>query len=170
LPDPNFQQTVSYICENNEAGTVGIIINRPMPVTLGEVFQQLEIEVTDKMALTKPIYFGGPVQPERGFVLHTPQRTYRSTIAVSDTIHVSTSQDILEAIAIGEGPEKSLIALGYAGWDPEQLMQEIRANSWLNCPADASILFDTPHQAQWTAAAATLGVDISSLPGDAGHA
>lgn len=170
LGDPNFFQSVSFICEHNDNGAIGIIINRPLGINLSEVFDQLDIEVSDEKVKETPVFFGGPVNGDRGFVIHSPTEFWRSSLKISDEIFVTTSRDILEAIARGEGPDKFLIALGYAGWAADQLEQEITDNAWLNCPVDTHILFDTPSNQQWEAAAKTLGIDINAISGDIGHA
>lgn len=170
LGDPNFFQSVSFICEHGDQGAIGIIFNRPMDITLSEVFNQLDIEVTDDSVNEMPVFFGGPVHVDRGFVIHTPNETWRSSLKMSEEIYVTTSRDILEAIAKGEGPDKYIVALGYAGWGADQLEKEITENSWLNCPASANILFNTPTDKQWEAAAKLLGIDIKAISGDIGHA
>jgi putative transcriptional regulator len=169
LGDPNFSRTVTYICQHNEEGALGIIINRPAELKLGVVFQQMDIIPEDQEANNITVFAGGPVQLERGFVIHSPQGKWDSTLQVSDQVSLTTSRDILEAIAIGEGPEKSLIALGYAGWGEGQMETEISANAWLNTPSDDAILFDLPISQRWNAAADQIGVDIASLTAPAGH-
>ena len=149
---------------------MGIIINRPVDLTLGDVFQQLDIADPGGPATGQVVYLGGPVQNNRGFVLHEPLGAYESTLAVSETLGVSTSRDILTAIANSKGPAHFLLALGYAGWGPGQLEQELADNAWLSVPASSEILFDTPAEARWSAAAHLLGVDMAQLSGDAGHA
>ncbi len=170
LGDPNFFRTVTLICEHSAEGAMGIIINRPIELALREVFQQLEIENPDTLAARQPVYFGGPIQNNRGFVVHEPLGTWESTLAVSETLGVSTSRDILQAIANREGPKQFILALGYAGWGPGQLEQEIADNAWLSVPATSEVLFKTPPEARWAAAAHLLGVDVTRLCGDAGHA
>ncbi|MHB1608465.1 MAG: YqgE/AlgH family protein [Acidiferrobacter thiooxydans] len=170
LGDPNFFRTVTLVCEHSAEGAMGIIINRPVDLTLGDVFQQLDIANPDPRVAGQPVYLGGPIQNNRGFVLHEPLGAYESTLAVSDTLGVSTSRDVLTAIANHEGPEHFLLALGYAGWGPGQLEQEIADNAWLSVPASSEILFQTPSETRWSAAAHLLGVDMAQLCGDAGHA
>lgn len=169
LGDPNFVRTVTYICQHNEEGALGIVINRPADLKLGEIFQQMDIVSKNQDTNDTPVYSGGPVQLERGFVIHTPMGTWDSTMKVSDNVSLTTSKDILEAIARDEGPEKSLIALGYAGWGEGQMEKEISANAWLNTPSDNAILFDIPIHKRWNAAADQIGVDISQLTTPAGH-
>lgn len=170
LADPNFFHTVTYICEHNAAGALGIIINRPLNITLGELLQHLKTPLPDSATGTMPVYSGGPVQQEQGFVIHSPVGDWDSTLRVTESIGVTTSRDVLQGLAEGRGPERLLIALGYAGWGPGQLEREMAENAWLSGPADADILFRTPYEQRWAAAAALLGVDLSLLSGDAGHA
>ncbi|MFQ5469268.1 MAG: YqgE/AlgH family protein [Gammaproteobacteria bacterium] len=170
LEDPNFFHSVTYICEHNHEGAMGIVINRPLDIELGEVFEQMDIDSEDPDINESPIYLGGPVQNERGFVIHRPHGVWESILRVTDDIGVTSSRDILEAIATGRGPEKSLIALGYAGWGAGQLEKEISDNTWISTPADTSIIFDTPYEQRWHAAAALTGVDLTRLSADVGHA
>lgn len=170
LRDPNFSRTVTYVCEHTEHGAMGIVINRPMEICLGEILEQLEIEVMDHGVVDTPIYLGGPVQTDRGFVLHNQGLTYDSTLNVAPNISVTTSRDILEAIAAGKGPSLRLIALGYAGWGGGQLEQEMGANAWLSGPADNDILFQVPPPRRWQAAASLLGVDLNLMSAEVGHA
>ena len=172
LDDPNFSQTVTYVCAHNDEGAMGVVVNGPMEITLGEVLEQREItpEPMAKVDLERPVYYGGPVQMDRGFVLHTPMGIWDSMLAVTNRIGLATSRDILEAIARGEGPEHYLITLGYAGWGAGQLEQEMSDNSWLSGPATQRILFDLPAEARWREAARQIGIDIDLLTGQAGHA
>jgi len=170
LMDSNFRRTVTYICEHSEGGAMGIVLNRPTELQLDDILGQLEIESSDPESGARPIYVGGPVQTERGFVLHADDSEWDSTLHVSPGISVTTSRDILEAMACGEGPKKSLIALGYAGWDQGQLEEELGANAWLSGPADQQIIFDLPAEQRWQAAARLLGVDLNLLSGETGHA
>lgn len=170
LADPNFQQSVTYVCEHNEQGAMGIVINRPLDIQLGDVLQHMDIEADDPRIAHQIVYLGGPVQTERGFVIHRPLGRWEAMLQVSDSIGITTSQDILSAIARGEGPERAVIALGYAGWGPGQLEKEMLANAWLSGPADASIIFDLPWEKRWEAAAALVGVDINRISADVGHA
>jgi putative transcriptional regulator len=170
LQDPNFSRTVTYICEHTEQGAMGIVINRPMDIRLGEVLSQLDIETQDPGVLDTFVYLGGPVQTERGFVLHSSGQSYESTLCITPEICVTTSRDVLEAIADGRGPARKLIALGYAGWGGGQLEVEMSANAWLSGPADGEIIFRLPADGRWQAAANLLGVDLNLLSGEAGHA
>ncbi|MFO1417654.1 MAG: YqgE/AlgH family protein [Methylotetracoccus sp.] len=170
LADPIFAKTVTYMCQHSADGALGIIVNRPSDLTLGEVMEQMNIAVQQSAIEQMRVYFGGPVHRERGFVLHEPGGTWDSTMQVSDSISLTTSRDILEAIGSGEGPSRVLVALGYAGWGQGQLEKEIIENSWLNVPADLSIIFDHPANHRWRAAAESMGVDIAMLSPSAGHA
>ena len=170
LVDPNFYHTVTYICAHNEEGAMGIVINRPLDLMLDEVLQQMNITANNDLIAQMPIYQGGPVQADRGFVLHQPVRKWDYSIEICDAIGIATSRDILKAIANGEGPENSLIALGYAGWGAGQLEHEIKENVWLNAPADMSIIFRTAIEHRWEAAVALAGVDLDKLSSDVGHA
>ena len=170
LKDPNFFHGVTYICEHNAEGALGIMINRPLDIELGEVLGQMKIQSELPEVQHMPILLGGPVQCERGFVLHKPLGQWEATLDVTGDIGLTSSRDILEAIARGEGPERCLIALGYAGWAPGQLEQEMTENAWLSVPADERIIFETPYAQRWEAAAALTGVDIKRLSSDIGHA
>jgi putative transcriptional regulator len=170
LADPNFHRTVTYMCAHSEEGAMGIVINRPMGLTLGEVLGQMEITTEREEVAALPVYQGGPVQPERGFVIHEPVGAWDSVLRVTDEIGVATSRDILVAVARGEGPRRALVALGYAGWGAGQLEREVLENAWLSGPADPGILFDGPYETRWESAARLLGVEIERLSGEAGHA
>ncbi len=170
LKDPNFSRTLSYICEYGEQGAMGIVVNRPTPMHLGEMLDQLGITIEDPHAAEIPLYWGGPVQPERGFVLHSGESRWDATLAITPEVCITTSRDVLEAIARGEGPARILVALGYAGWGAGQLETEITSNAWLSGPADEAILFKLPPEARWQAAASLLGVDLNLIAGVAGHA
>jgi putative transcriptional regulator len=170
MDDPNFAQTVTLICEHSERGALGIIINRTLPMTLGEVFEQLGLDATHSRVSDQPVLQGGPVQTERGFVLHSPTGKWESSLPFSARMHLTTSRDILDALAAGEGPDSAVIALGYAGWDAGQLEEEMARNAWLTVPADERLVFATPVEQRWQAAARLLGVDLFTLSSDAGHA
>ena len=170
MADPNFSSTVSLIGEHNDDGALGIIINRPLTLKLGGLFEQLDVDDADSNAADDPVLMGGPVGLERGFVLHESTHSYENSLAVSKAINLTLSRDIIDAMATGEGPRRSLVALGYAGWEPGQLEEEILANSWLNVAATPDIVFDLPFAERWTAAAGSIGVYISRLAPDAGHA
>ena len=169
LADPNFFHTVTYLCQHNEEGALGIVINRSAEMKLGEIFNQMNIPVTSLSAAEAPVFSGGPVQQERGFVLHPTCGNWDATMLVSESISLTTSRDVIEAIAIGKGPEQYLVALGYAGWGVGQLEQEILNNAWLNTPYGKHVLFDTPIGLRWQAAAGQIGIDINQLTTPAGH-
>ena len=170
MPDPNFSTTVTLICEHNEEGALGIVINRPLNMELGGLFEHLDVENVDPAAAQHPVLMGGPVSPECGFVLHDSGKPFENSLTVSSQIQLTLSRDVLDAMATGEGPNKSLVALGYAGWEAGQLEYEMLANSWLNVPASPDIVFDTPFDERWMSAARLLGIDISQISPDAGHA
>lgn len=170
MADPNFSATVTLICEHGDEGALGIVINKPLLMTLGDVFQQLDLKEADSAAAATAVLDGGPVGAERGFVLHKPGHSYENSIEVSKDIHLTFSRDILAAMATGDGPENSLVALGYAGWGAGQLEDEMLANSWLSVAATPDIVFEQPFDQRWAAAARTLGIDITQIAPDAGHA
>jgi putative transcriptional regulator len=170
LQDPNFARTVTYICEHGEHGAMGIVLNRPTNLRLGDILQHMEIEGGLGEAGEQMVFLGGPVEEERGFVLHTHTEPWDSTLAVNEDISITTSRDILQAMARGGGPRRTLIALGYAGWGAGQLERELQENAWLSGPADQSILFELPAEQRWEAAARLLGVDVNLLSSEAGHA
>lgn len=172
--DPIFGGTVVYICEHNDGGALGMIINRPTDMTMDVLFERLdlslEIDPHGRAAARGPVMFGGPVQVERGFVLHAPADDYNSSLTVSDEVALTTSRDVLEAAARGDGPHRLLVTLGCAGWSAGQLEEEILRNGWLTVRADTTILFDTPVEQRFVAAMSLLGIDPSMLSGEAGHA
>ena len=170
MADPNFSSTVTLICEHNDDGALGIIINRPLNLKLSGLFEQLSVDDADPDVASSPVMAGGPVGTERGFVLHGKDHSFENTLCVSDDIQLTLSRDVIDAMATGEGPEKSLVAVGYAGWEPGQLEEEMLANAWLNVDATPELVFDTPFEERWDSAARLLGVDISSISLDAGHA
>jgi putative transcriptional regulator len=169
LADPNFFHTVTYLCQHNQEGALGIVINRLAEMKLGDIFKQMNIRATSLCAAETPVYSGGPVQQERGFVLHTTGGGWDASMVISDSISLTTSRDVIEAIAVGKGPEQYMVALGYAGWGEGQLEQEILANAWLNTPYSQHVLFDEPINMRWRAAAEQIGIDINQLTTQAGH-
>lgn len=170
MSDPSFSHTVTYICEHSDKGAMGVVINTATPMQLKEIFEQMQLNDQGSDG-EKIIMAGGPVQPERGFVLHTGENAeWQTTLKVSDDISLTVSRDIIAAMAEGRGPEHFLISLGYAGWGEGQLEAEIAANSWLTVPADKNIIFHTPIEKRWTEAAKSLGIDLQLMPGSAGHA
>jgi len=170
LADPNFHHTATYICEHDEDGALGIVINRPLNMRLGDILRHMDIKASSEAIASQPVYMGGPVQSDRGFVLHEPSGNWEATLRVTENIGVTSSSDILAAIAAGKGPRRALITLGYAGWGAGQLEEEIAANAWLSGPASPEIVFETPCEKRWLAAAALIGVDLNLLSGDMGHA
>jgi len=170
MDDPNFAQTVTLVCEHSERGALGIIINRPLTMDLGEVFEQLGLDASQSHVSRQNVLLGGPVQTDRGFVLHSPGAGFESTLPVSDKLHLTTSRDILDALASGQGPERAIVALGYAGWEAGQLEDEMARNAWLTVPVDENLLFDVPAEDRWQAAGRLLGINLLHLSSDAGHA
>lgn len=175
LTDPYFAKSVTFICAHNQEGAMGIIINRPTDMTYGALFEKISLQLQNQTLSPRPVLYGGPVQPERGFVLHQQTGDWDSSITVADDITVTTSKDILHAVAEGGGPKTLLVSLGYAGWGAGQLEQEIAQNAWLSVkPKDQTtlckLLFDTPHEDQLSSAMALLGFDPSMLSDVAGHA
>lgn len=165
-----FAGTLTYICEHNENGALGIVVNRPISLTLGEMFDQVNIALDQPRLARMPVHFGGPVQTERGFVLHDTPGNWESTLHINDKLSLTTSKDILEAMGEGRGPRNVIVTLGYAGWDQGQLEHEMTENIWLTVPATEHILFELPPDERLPAAMALLGVDFASLVDDAGHA
>ena len=170
LEDPNFARTVTYVCAHNEDGAMGIVINRPLNLELGEVLSQMQMEASDPLISSQIVYQGGPVHRDRGFIIHRPARDFGSTIKISDDIAISTSREILDAISRGDGPPDTLVALGYAGWGAGQLEHEMQQNAWLSGPASVDLIFHAPPAQRWEQAAASLGVDLGLLSSDVGHA
>jgi putative transcriptional regulator len=170
LADSHFAQTLVYLVEHNRDGAMGLIVNRPSGLSLADILEQLRPDAPmSASSQQSPIYAGGPVQTDRGFVLHPGESQFQATLDLGE-LGVTTSQDVLFAIADGYGPERHLIALGYAGWEAGQLEAELAENAWLSCPAHAQILFDLPHEQRLAAAAASLGVDLRLLSSQVGHA
>lgn len=170
MADPYFSKSLTYVCEHNDQGALGLVVNRPIDMTLQALFERLSLELRDGGVAGAPIYFGGPVQTDRGFVLHAPAGNWQSTLRVGESIGLTTSKDILEAVGRGEGPERLLVTLGYAGWSPGQLEHEISQNAWLTVEASDGILFGTPAEERLPAAMELLGVDFARLQDEAGHA
>lgn len=170
MTDPFFAKSLTYVCEHNDEGAMGIVVNRPISLNLSELFAQINMPLTQPELEDMPVHFGGPVQTDRGFVLHNAGGKWQSTLQVNDKIELTTSKDILQAVGEGTGPSNLLITLGYAGWSEGQLEQELAANAWLSVPATEHILFDLPAEEKLAAAMALLGVDFASLSEEAGHA
>ena len=175
MHDASFEKTVTLICEHNEQGALGIVLNRPLSINIGDILEQFDLDCIADVA-DEPTLMGGPVATERGFILHTTDNYDKNTIhwesslQVSENIHVTSSQDILEAIASGHGPKKLYFALGYSGWDAGQLEEELKANAWLIAPAKEEIIFTLPFEQRWRAAANSIGVDLDKLSTHYGHA
>ncbi len=170
LSDSQFSHTVSYLCQHNEEGALAIVINRPTEMRLGDIFDQMNITATSENIKNSPVFAGGPVQLERGFIIHNKfDGTWDSSISISDTTCLTSSRDILEAIAEDKGPDKFLVALGCSGWGAGQLEQEIIDNAWLNTPCEENVLYETPVNQRWVTAANQIGVDITQLTAPAGH-
>jgi putative transcriptional regulator len=169
--DPRFARSVIYLCAHSESdGAMGLVINKVVgALTMGELFAQLEISL-DGASRSRPVHFGGPVETGRGFVLHTADYRDEGTLVLADNLAVTATLDILRAIGQDKGPQKSLLALGYAGWAPGQLDAEIQANGWLSVAADAEFVFDPDVEGKWNRALDRLGIDPSMLSGEAGHA
>ena len=170
MGDPNFAKTLTFICEHNDQGALGLVVNRPIDMTLGTLFERVELELAATEHRDAPVYYGGPVQNDRGFVLHMPPGGWKSTLAVGGRVGLTTSRDILEAVGRGEGPAKLMVSLGYAGWGAGQLEQELQQNAWLTVQARHDIMFDLPPEQRIAAAMALLGVNYARLQDAAGHA
>lgn len=170
LEDPMFYKTVTYICEHNDDGAMGLIINVPINISVNELLAQIDADKETSPQLDQQVLTGGPVSPHRGFVLHSPQQGWSSSLSLSNDIMITTSKDILEALGTEREPSKYMVTLGYAGWGPGQLEEEIQANSWLTTPADPQILFETPIEQRWHKATEKLGINLAHLSSDIGHA
>jgi putative transcriptional regulator len=170
MADPHFAKSLTFICEHNDQGALGLVVNRPTDMTLQVLFEQIGIELTEPALHGIPVHFGGPVQTNRGFVLHQPIGDWQSTLPVNGIVGLTTSKDILEAVGGGSGPRHILITLGYAGWAPGQLEHELAQNAWLTVPATPDILFSVPPEHRLPAAMQRLGVDFATLSDAAGHA
>lgn len=170
MADPNFEGSVIYVCEHGDKGALGLVINRPTDLTLSHLFDKIDLKLEIAPWRDAPVFLGGPVQTERGFVLHQPLGEYSSSLQVSTEIALTTSKDVLEAVAGGTGPERMLVMLGYAGWGKGQLEGEISSNAWLTVAADPTIIFDTAPESRFAAALGLLGIDPLHLTGQVGHA
>ncbi len=170
MADPRFMHSLIYVCDHSEEGAMGLVVNQLSGLSMSDILEQTspELDVPSDIA-DIPVYSGGPIQTERGFVLHRGTRRWEATLDLG-FIQLTTSRDILFDMVNGQGPEESLVALGYAGWEPGQLDQELGDNAWLSCPADHHILFGMPSEQRLGAAARTLGIDLSLLTSQAGHA
>jgi putative transcriptional regulator len=173
IQDPVFGGTVVYVCEHNDKGVLGVVINKPTDMTMETLFDRVDLKLAEGLRATvvdEPIMFGGPVQDDRGFVLHSPGGRYSSSLSVTDDVAFTTSIDVLEAVASGGGPARMLVSIGYAGWSPGQLEEEISRNGWLTVGADARVLFELPIEERYNAAIKLLGIDPLMLATEAGHA
>jgi len=170
LADSPFARSVALICQHDGDGAMGVVVNRASGYTLGEVFEQMGIASDDETLRAQAVLAGGPVHPERGFVLHDGEREWDSSLAIAERLYLTTSRDILEAMARGEGPQHVTVALGCAGWGAGQLESELIENSWLTAPADPELLFALPLGARWQAAAGRIGVDMTRMADYSGHA
>jgi putative transcriptional regulator len=175
MADDMFSGSVVYLCEHNEKGALGLVINKPIDITLKNLFDRVELSLDREELARLPVYFGGPVQTERGFVLHEAQADsepalYNSTLTVPGGLSMTTSKDVLEALANGAGPSRVLVTLGYSGWDAGQLEEEIGRNGWLTVDADPQVIFDTPTEQRYQRALSLLGFDPRMLSADVGHA
>jgi putative transcriptional regulator len=170
MVDPYFAKSLTYICEHNEQGALGVVVNRPIDLSLQALFERINLKLEPRELHDIPVYFGGPVQTDRGFVLHKPVGEWHSTLNVRDSLGLTTSRDILEAVGKGGGPAKMLVTLGYSGWAAGQLEHELGQNAWLTVEAGEQIIFDLPAEEKLPAAMELLGVDFASLSEDTGHA
>ncbi|MFO1337455.1 MAG: YqgE/AlgH family protein [Burkholderiaceae bacterium] len=174
MADDTFSGTVVYLCEHSEKGALGLVINKPIDITLANLFEKVDLSLEGSALAEQPVYFGGPVQTERGFVLHEPQsdqtQAFSSTLQVPGGLEMTTSKDVLEAMSHGQGPKRVLVTLGYSGWSAGQLEDEIGRNGWLTVDAEPGIIFDTPVAERYDRALALLGIDPRMLSPEAGHA
>ncbi len=174
MKDGNFAGTVVYMCEHNDKGALGLVINKPIDINLRNLFEKVDLSLERSDLASRPVFFGGPVQTERGFVLHESLDAegghYNSTLKIADGLEMTTSRDVLEALSNGAGPRKVFITLGYAGWSAGQLEEELGRNGWLNVDAEPDIIFNTPVEQRYDKALSLLGIDRNFLMGEAGHA
>ncbi|MGH1471915.1 MAG: YqgE/AlgH family protein [Cellvibrionaceae bacterium] len=169
LTDSTFAHTITYICEHNAEGALGFVINHPLDIKLNEIYQQLELDDLST-SQQQEVLCGGPLQPENGFILHSNDKTFESSLTISSDICLTASKDVLVEMAKNNGPEKAIVALGYAGWSPGQLEKEISENAWLTVPADPNIIFDVPCEQRWASVSKYLGIDLNLIHSTAGHA
>jgi putative transcriptional regulator len=170
MADRNFSRSLTYICEHNDQGAIGIVVNRPIDMTLATLFERVKIPLSESPLGNLPVHSGGPVQTDRGFILHQPAGDWKSTLKVRDRLGLTTSRDILEAVGAGHGPSRLFVSLGYAGWTAGQLEYELAQNAWLTVRAIDSIIFDLPSEERLAAAMELLGIDFTRLHNTAGHA
>jgi putative transcriptional regulator len=169
MVDPNFNGALTYICDHSDQGALGVVVNRPIDLDLSTLFEQIGLSLPEGLH-KNTVYFGGPVQTERGFVLHIPPLIFNSTLTVNNAVSLTTSKDVLEAVSQGSGPDKFMVSLGYAGWSAGQLENELKQNAWLSVAADPQVIFDLAPEARLPAAMKLLGIDFASLSEEAGHA
>ena len=169
MADPHFAHTLTYVCEHSKDGALGIVVNKPIDMMLSTLFEQIDVPLADDTLRATRVHFGGPVQVDRGFVLHRPLGNWQSTLAINDNVGLTTSKDVLEAAGRGEGPKDIFGSLGYAGWSAGQLEMELAQNAWLTVEADPGVVFDLPPEGRLPAAVRLLGIDISRLSDTAGH-
>jgi len=177
LREGTFAGTVVYLCEHTDKGALGLVINKPIDITLRNLFEKVELSLDRPDLAESPVYFGGPVQTERGFVLHESLDGddgegghYNSSLRIPGGLEMTTSKDVLEALSNGAGPKKVLVTLGYSGWGAGQLEDEMSRNGWINVSAERDIIFDTPVEQRYDKALSLLGIDAGMLSGEAGHA
>lgn len=170
MRDPGFAGSVVYVCEHSKQGAMGLVINQASNMAVDELLDNVDLEITGDLSRALPVMAGGPVSAERGFVLHSTEKTWDSSLLINDSVALTTSRDILEAVACGQAPEKWLVSLGYSGWGHGQLERELSANAWLTVAADLGVLFDLPLEARFVQAYKLLGIDPLSLTGAFGHA
>lgn len=170
MADPYFAKTLTLICEHSDKGAIGVVVNKPIDLTLASLFGEINIALEDAVLRETNVLFGGPVLMDRGFVLHQPLGEWSSTLKIDDELGLTTSKDILEAIAAGTGPSRVLVTLGYAGWGPGQLEDEVARNGWLSVDANADVVFTLPPAERLSAAMALLGLNYGNLSDVAGHA
>jgi len=170
MVDPRFSRTLTYVCEHNDQGALGLVVNRPLDMTLSALLAQVDVSHVAPMLQKIPVHFGGPVQVDRGFVLHQPVGDWQSTLTINGRIGLTTSKDVLVAVGSGEGPTKLLVTLGYAGWAPGQLENELAQNAWLTVQAAPEVIFDLPCEERLPAAMQLLGIDFARLSEQVGHA
>ncbi|HEY9102163.1 YqgE/AlgH family protein [Chitinimonas sp.] len=170
MADPIFAKSLVFVCDHNDQGAMGVIVNRPLGMDVRTLFQQVDIELRRDDVAEQEVYFGGPVQTDRGFVLHQPLGNWQSTLAVEDELGLTTSKDVLLAVGEGGGPERMFISLGYAGWEAGQIESELAQNAWLTVDADIEVVFSLPAEQRYEAALGLLGIDMAMLSDTAGHA
>lgn len=170
MADPIFAKSLVFVCDHNEQGAMGVIVNRPLGMDMQTLFLQVDIELQRTELAEQAVYFGGPVQTDRGFVLHQPLGNWQSTLAVEDDLGLTTSKDVLTAVGGGGGPDRLFVSLGYAGWEAGQLEGEMAQNAWLSVEADIEVIFSMPSEQRYDAALKLLGIDMAMLSDTAGHA